>query len=328
MQIDDGEREGARMGFLSFNMAFYRAELRRLAETPPTVAVIYRARTLLKMLDDLADEDYTTLNEQLESGGNGAAWLRDYLRKNHAEPFPRMQSFLPGCNIAYGPQRIPLETAIRQAVAEARTLPEPQGLPCVNELRRFCQWVGYEPDTAYIFLLCDTLLPFVYYQSRGRAQMHPWLLSRQSLAQLTGSAHADDEIRAVIFHALEQGCGRDFETFCAAVLPEIRRVMKKNPQAERCLRDMLHTIRQKHILIVESGCTGTFPMLLMRWMRGRICACTRLIRIWCTYTPGASIPRAMRKTGRLKRLPRRKPIFALTVGRMGNATCASVRMKA
>ncbi len=91
------------MGFLSFNMAFYRAELRRLAETPPTVAAIYRARTLLKMLDDLADEDYTTLNEQLESGGNGAAGLRDYLRKNHAEPFPRMQSFLPGCNIAYGP---------------------------------------------------------------------------------------------------------------------------------------------------------------------------------------------------------------------------------
>ena len=91
------------MGFLSFNMAFYRAELRRLAETPPTVAAMYRARTLLKMLDDLADEGYTTLNEQLESGGNGAAWLRDYLRKNHAEPFPRMQSFLPGCNIAYGP---------------------------------------------------------------------------------------------------------------------------------------------------------------------------------------------------------------------------------
>ena len=55
------------------------------------------------MLDDLADEGYTTMNEQLESGGNGAAWLRDYLRKNHAEPFPRMQSFLPGCNIAYGP---------------------------------------------------------------------------------------------------------------------------------------------------------------------------------------------------------------------------------
>lgn len=221
------------MGFLSFSMAFYRAELRRLAETPPTVAAIYRARTLLKMLDDLADEGYTTLNEQLESGGNGAAWLRDYLRKNHAESFPRMQSFLPGCNIAYGPQRIPLETAIRQAVAEARTLPEPQGLPCVNELRRFCQWVGYEPDTAYIFLLRDTLLPFVYYQSRGRAQIHPWLLSRQSLAQLTGSAHADDEIRAVIFQALEQGCGMDFETFCAAVLPEIRRVMKKYPQAEQ-----------------------------------------------------------------------------------------------
>lgn len=42
------------MGFLSFSMAFYRAELRRLAETPPTVAAIYRARTLLKMLDDLA----------------------------------------------------------------------------------------------------------------------------------------------------------------------------------------------------------------------------------------------------------------------------------
>ena len=250
------------MGFISFSMDFYSREIARLGAHPPSDAAVYCARTLLKMLDDLADDGYTALNDQLEAAGCGAAWLRGYLQLKHAEPFPRVPPLAEG-DVAYAPQEIPLEDAIRQAVAEARMLPEPQGIPGLEALRRFCRWIGYEPDTAYIFLLRDTLLPFVYYQSRGCENIHPWLLSRQSLARLTGSANADDEIRAVIFQALEQGCGKDFQAFCAAVLPGIRLVMQKYSRAGRCLRDMLGSIRQKRILIIESGCTGTFPMLLM-----------------------------------------------------------------
>lgn len=233
MQIDDGEREVARMGFLSFSMAFYRAELRRLAETPPTVAAIYRARTLLKMLDDLADEDYTTLNEQLESGGNGAAWLRDYLRKNHAEPFPRMQSFLPGCRAAMD------ESARAHGFDNTQTAAAYRAIERYKRCPAHSQPIGRSGAARSHKAIPAPPAVFEPPRQPGESQSPAEFSAahrqhcRQSLAQLTGSAHADDEIRAVIFQALEQGCGMDFETFCAAVLPEIRRVMKKYPQAEQ-----------------------------------------------------------------------------------------------
>ena len=44
------------MSFLFYHLSFYRRELQALEDTPPTAAHIYRARQLLKMLDDLADE--------------------------------------------------------------------------------------------------------------------------------------------------------------------------------------------------------------------------------------------------------------------------------
>lgn len=207
------------MGFISFSMDFYSREIARLGAQPPSDAAVYRARTLLKMLDDLANEGYTALNDQLEAAGCGAAWLRGYLQLKHAEPFPRVPPLAEG-DVAYASQEIPLETAIRQAVAEARMLPEPQGIPGLEALRRFCRWIGYEPDTAYIFLLRDTLLPFVYYQSRGCENIHPWLLSRRSLARLTGSANADDEIRAVSFRRWSRAAGRTFKPSALLFCPE------------------------------------------------------------------------------------------------------------
>ncbi len=82
------------------------------------------------------------------------------------------------------------------------------------ELIHFCEWVGYEEDTAYIFLLRDTLLPYIYYQGKDRDNIYPWLLGRKTLATLTDNECVDDEIRASIIKALEFGDCRNYVEKC------------------------------------------------------------------------------------------------------------------
>ena len=51
------------MGFISFSLNYYERELRQLEAEDVTAESIYKAKQMLKMLDDLVDEGYTELNE-------------------------------------------------------------------------------------------------------------------------------------------------------------------------------------------------------------------------------------------------------------------------
>ncbi len=152
--------------------------------------------------------------------------------------------------------------AVSRAMRAASAMPLAEPLPFADKLRRFCEWVGYDGKTAYVFLLRDTLLPFVCYSAQGRGRVYPWLLSRRSFAALTGRENADDEIRASVYSALEAGC-MDWPSFLRFVLPDIRKTIAGYPQAKAALCSMLAGVDAKRILVVESGCTGTFPLLLM-----------------------------------------------------------------
>lgn len=87
-----------------------------------------------------------------------------------------------------------------------------------------------------------------------------------SFAKYFASGHADpradDALRASVYSALEAGC-TDFRSFTAHALPDMRRAMAQHPQAEHALRAMLSEIDAERILVIESGCAGTFPLLLM-----------------------------------------------------------------
>lgn len=250
------------MSFLSYSLNFYRQALQALKETPSTPETIYRARQLLKLLDDLADEGYTELNRQLEAAHQGVSFLRAYLKQNHAEPFPLPEKAAPPDALSYAPEEIELSDAVQRAMKAAANSPAVSPAPFIHELRRFCDWIGYEDDTAYIFLLRDTLLPLAFFLGQGRTRVYPWLLSRKSFAELTGAENADDEIRAAVYRALEAGCA-DFPSFARLVLPDIRETIGRYPKAEACLRGMLAGIDAKKLRVVESGCCGTFPLLLM-----------------------------------------------------------------
>lgn len=250
------------MGFLSYNLNFYRDELKKLEDVPATEPRTEQVRRLLRMLDNLVDEGYSELSERIEKEFRGVSRMREYLRANRAEPFPAAKNRADAEALSWSEQETELNLAIRHAVWAAKKQVEDVPLPFAGALLRFCQWVGYDPDTAYVFLLRDTLLPFVYYLDRGRAHIFPWLLSRKSFAELTGKRDADDEIRASVYRALEAGC-TDSRAFFEFVLPDIRKTIASYPQAEHVLRAMLDGVDSKRILVVEAGCSGTFPLLLM-----------------------------------------------------------------
>ncbi len=250
------------MSFLSYSLNFYRQAIQALKESPSTPETIYRARQLLKLLDDLADEGYTELNGQLEAAHQGVSFLRAYLKRNHAEPFLLPEKAIPLNALSYAPEEIELSDAVQRMMEDASKSPAVSPAPFIRELRRFCEWIGYEDDTAYIFLLRDTLLPLAFFLGQGRTRAYPWLLSRKSFAELTGAENADDEIWAAVYRALESGCA-DFPSFARLALPDIRETIGRYPKAEACLRGMLAGIDARKIRIVESGCCGTFPLLLM-----------------------------------------------------------------
>lgn len=251
------------MSFISFNLDFYKKELQKLETVAPSGETVYRAKQLLKMLDDLLDEGYTELNEKLEQACQGVSRLRMYLKDNHDEPFPIYHKPLAETDVAYGQKSFELAEAIKELTERAKEHTDISDDAFLTELTRFCEWVGYEEDTAYIFLLRDTLLPYIYYQSKNRKGIYPWLLGRKTLTRLTGKENVDDEIRASVIKALELWNCHNFKEFCGVVLPDIRAVLKKYPEIENCLTALLEKINEKRIIVVESGCLGTFPMLLM-----------------------------------------------------------------
>ena len=174
------------MGFLSYLSGYYQDTLEQLETTVPTYDNLYYARQLLRMLDDLRDEGYTELNEAVEKAFCGVSRLRNYLGQNGAEPFPPSLTHLSTDDISYSVQDVELSDAIAKAMRSATAIHETASIPFADKLCRFCNWIGYEEKTAYIFLLRDTLLPFVYYSARGRKLIYPWLLGRKSFAALTG----------------------------------------------------------------------------------------------------------------------------------------------
>ena len=257
------------MSFITYSLDYYYNELEKLESTDATEATIYHAKQLLKMLDDLEDEGYFELNEKLEETFHAVSRLRSYISNHHADPFELIHKPLEESGLTYEEREVELTEAVETVAKKAKdngnavNIPEQDSNKFIEELKRFCDWIGYKEDTAYIFLLRDTLIPYIYYKEKGRERIYPWLLGRKTLNRMTGKEGVDDEIRANVIKALESGQAHNFSEFCEHVLPNIRESIQYYPEIENCFKKMLEEITERRILVIESGCSGTFPLLLM-----------------------------------------------------------------
>jgi len=145
--------------------------------------------------------------------------------------------------------------------AEAEAESQAGANPFLSSIHDYCQWLGYEENTAYVFMLRDALLPYLYYKDLGRDHIYPWIISRKFLSGVTGQENVDDEVRACFYKALEAGI-IDYPAFQAYCKADVRVTLEKHPALKKALLQLLGSIKEDRILVIESGYCGTMPMML------------------------------------------------------------------
>lgn len=248
------------MSFISFNEKYYKSRMEFLSNQELSFDEIYEAKQLLKLLDDLLDEGYTTLYNLLEEKYSIPTKLRQIIRDNGETPFP-IQHVKIEENINYGDAEIELEDAIRISLENARMEKERSDNLLLNDISNFSKWIGYDDETAYVFLFRDTFLPYVFFDSKGRDRIYPWLINRKFLSEISSENNFDDKIRSVIFDALNQGISTYYElkNYCSK---RILSILEDYPRLKNALGNLFEKISSKRIIVVESGYCGTIPMLL------------------------------------------------------------------
>lgn len=71
-------------------------------------------------------------------------------KDNHGEPFPIYRKPIAEADVTYEQQDFELAEAIKELNENAEKSSDISDDPFLTELVHFCEWVGYEEDTAYI----------------------------------------------------------------------------------------------------------------------------------------------------------------------------------
>lgn len=244
--------------FLDFNMDYYRQRIVHYENDEINKDDIYEAKQLLKAVDDVVDEGYTELYESLERE-KIVTRLRKLLKDNGEEPFGIPEVI--DATDDYGEDEYELTRYLDGLIAAGKNSLTKSDNEFVAKLREFSNWIGYEPDTAYVFLLRDTLLPYLYFKDKGYKNLYPWLIGRKFLEGLCGRPGLDDDFRYPIYNAPDAGLSGydEFVDFCSQ---SISATLAENPEVTEELKKLLSSIKQDKIVVVESGCYGTFPMVL------------------------------------------------------------------
>jgi hypothetical protein len=139
------------MGFISFNEEYYRRKLEEYENRILSDVEIREAKQLLKVLDDLTDERYTNLNDTMEEDFSCLTRLRAVLHRCGVVPFPIDHERLS--DTVYGKNEYELEALLGNLIEDAGSHSGVSANPFLEEIYRYCEWIGYEEDTAYVFLL-------------------------------------------------------------------------------------------------------------------------------------------------------------------------------
>ena len=247
------------MGFISFNENYYRKKIERYECNNLSETDINEAKQLLKMLDDLTDEGYTELNDRMEQDFLCLTRLRNVIHRCGEVPFPIDHERLS--DTAYSKEEYELEELLGQLLKDASDVNSISGNLFLKDIYRYSEWIGYDEDTAYVFLMRDALLPYIFFCCKNKDNLYPWLISRRFLSDITKTKGVDDNIRLPLYEALENGYV-SYDKYFSFCKERILAVLNEQPQLTKILCDMLGTIRQSRIIVIESGYMGTIPMML------------------------------------------------------------------
>ena len=235
------------MGFISFNEKYYQQRLEVFEHKDMTSSDIYEAQQLLKVLDDLTDEGYTNLNNRMEADFSCLTRLKTILRNNGVTPFLINHERLS--DTSYNNEEHELEKLLGELIMESNNYSTTSINPFLEEIRKYSDWIGYEEDTTYVFLLRDALLPYFYYRNRDRKNIYPWLIGRKFMEDITKIKYVDDDFRLPLYEALESGYIQ-FDDFSAYYKEKIKQVLEDHFELKLILLELLNSIKTSKIIVV------------------------------------------------------------------------------
>lgn len=241
------------MGFFSFNEKYYLQKLDEFEGAKLNFASLVEAKRLLKVIDDLDDEGYFELGKYLEDKHNVVTRLKALIKANGETPFP-VQSLAKAP--VFDNKKIEAESYF--AYLYSKKSSERQNIKAVEELKSYSEHIGFSSDVAYVFLLRDAFLPYLYFKDKFDAHCYPILVGRAFLNDF--GKGVDDAFRVHIYDALEMGCAC-YDDFFAYVTNHMSRTFVNFTPLKNSLKSMLDDIPQEKILVVESGYMGTIPLM-------------------------------------------------------------------
>lgn len=241
---------------------------------------IHEAQMLLKEVLDLEDQGYINSFNTLVENLDIVNVLSDFLRKHNAEiirPIKKIGKVNPN----YNPNKYELEEYIDKMKGYVNKVTKQESSdPLLLDIMAYSKWLyqNYDSSTTYIFLLRDTLLPYLAFAKWNPSanNIKPWLIGRKWLAlfrdekEIKSSIESknfgdNDELYETIyeclFTALDQE-NEDFNTFAAIMKDEFWQKKANFSKVISSLTNLLKTIKTEKIMVIESGRFASIPMLL------------------------------------------------------------------
>ncbi|MDE6586055.1 MAG: hypothetical protein K2K80_05185 [Clostridia bacterium] len=247
------------MSFISFNLNYYKQRIEYYEKSALTKNDIYEAKQLLKLIDDLIDEGYYELSDALQKDSCIVDRLKSVIKAAGEEPFNNVVS--DKSSAGFNNEEIELSKYIDNLIIRAKAYTHYSDYSFLTEIKSFCNSIKYDKNCSYIFLLRDTLLPYIFFKNKLAENIYPYLISRSFLNLIYKNGNVDDIVRAVIIKALENG-HNSFESYFNYCKREILNNLSVFPKIITVIKDLLSEIKSEKIVVIETGCYGTFPMLL------------------------------------------------------------------
>lgn len=254
-------RRNINLSFISFNLNYYKERIAYYESRLLTQSDIYEAKQLLKLIDDLVAEGHYELFHALQGDSVIVDRLKTVIKIAGEEPFSTIVS--DKSSEKFSDEKIELTEYTDKLVIRANADTEDSVDDFLTEIKKFCNSIEYDETCSYVFLLRDTLLPYLFFKDKYAKNIYPYLISRSFLNLLYKNENIDDVVRAVIFKALENGY-KDFESYIRYCKKEIKNSLRPFPKIITAIKSLLSEIKSEKIVVIETGCYGTFPHAFIR----------------------------------------------------------------
>lgn len=260
------------MDFITFNINWYKDRINYYefmsSRGKCTQACIDEAKVLHKFLEDIYDEEYQSTYKLFQEKLNASERLEKFINSNGQKVFVKSDKGFKYGEFAYAPNEILLTEYLNSEIITSPTIKD----SCQSisdgfyEILNFSKWINnsLDSDTAIIFLLRDTLLPYIAFKQWNHdatKEAIPLMIGRSYLSLFGNRDELYNCISDSVYTALYES-QKTPELFQGIAVEGIRKSIKNNDGLYKKTKQILSNISKPKICVVESGVHGTMPLFL------------------------------------------------------------------